>query len=87
VLKMGRPHHRQVQALEYFSEQKHKRPDRRAPMLSDLSAHRLDDEDDLIVLSKPLDQDWLIRFIRRYFRIFFLVSSLTDLQGIAFDTR
>jgi hypothetical protein len=76
VLKMGKPHHRQVKALEYFSEQRYKQPSRRGPMLSGLSAHRLDDEDDLIVLSKPVDQDWLIRFVRRYFRVFFLVSDL-----------
>jgi hypothetical protein len=72
---MGRPHNRQIKALNYFVEQEYKDPSRRVPILSGLSERRLGDEDDLIVLSKPIDQDWLIRFVRRYFHVFFLVRN------------
>ncbi len=40
-----------------------------------LSARRLENEDDLVALHPPMEQDWLVRFARRYLRIFFLVPK------------
>jgi hypothetical protein len=39
----------------------------------DKGSSRLDDEEDLVALRIPDDQDYLIRFVRRYLRVFFLV--------------
>jgi len=46
-------------------------------VITDLSAQRLDDPDDLVALHLPMEQDWLIRFVRKYLHIFFLVFSKT----------
>jgi hypothetical protein len=42
-------------------------------ILMDRGSSRLDDEYDLVALRVPEDQDYLIRFVRRYLRVFFLV--------------
>ena len=42
-------------------------------VLLGLSAHRLDDADNLVALHPPVEQDWLTRFVRWYFRLLFAV--------------
>jgi len=44
-------------------------------VVSGLSAGRLEDADDLVALHPPMEQDWLIRFARRYLRILSLVIA------------
>lgn len=44
-------------------------------VVSGLSAGRLEDADDLVALHPPMEQDWLVRFVRRYLRILFLVFA------------
>jgi hypothetical protein len=39
----------------------------------DKGSSRLDGEEDLVALWIPDDQDYLIRFVRRYLRVFFLL--------------
>jgi hypothetical protein len=70
---MGRPHRHTVQALDKWTRKDSKMG---SSILTDKEgATRLDDEDDLVALRIPADQDWLIIFVRRYLRIFFLVGS------------
>jgi hypothetical protein len=48
---------------------------RGVPVITGLSASRLLDASDLVALHHPVDQDWLAHFVRRYFRILFVVIS------------
>lgn len=67
VAKLGRPHRNTVQALDNWTK-------RLGPsILTDHGAERLRDQNDLIAPKTPPDHDWLIRFVRRYLRVFFLV--------------
>jgi hypothetical protein len=45
----------------------------RPSVLLGLNARRLDDADDLVALHPLVEQDWLTRFVRRYFQLLFVV--------------
>lgn len=47
--------------------------DRGVAVVTGLSAGRLRDADDLVALHPAMEQDWLVRFVRRYLRILFMV--------------
>lgn len=56
-------------------------------VLPGLSAHRLDDADDLVALHPPVEQDWVTKFVPRYFRLLFVViqASLSSLKDCITD--
>jgi hypothetical protein len=70
IARMGRPHRHTVQTLDKWTRKNSKEG---TSILMDRGSARLDDEDDLVALRIPEDQDYLIRFVRRYLRVFFLV--------------
>jgi len=74
VLKMIKPHRRTIDAVQAWMEGK--TDSSRAQVLADLSADRLRDTKDLVALHRPRKQDWLTRLIRRYFKIFFVVTQM-----------
>ena len=73
ILKMIKPHHRTTEALQSWMEGE--ADGRGVPVLKGPSEDRLLDTRDLIALHPPLEQDYLTRFVRRYFRILFVVAS------------
>ena len=76
ILKMIKPHRRTVEAFQSWMEGE--ADGRNVPVITGLSANRLVDASDLIALHPPVDQDWLTRFIRRYFRILFVVRCSSE---------
>jgi hypothetical protein len=58
----------------------HRGLEHEGPLLEDHSANRLDNSDDLIVLSETPGQDLLIRFVRRYLKIFFIVRAFKSFR-------
>jgi hypothetical protein len=71
---MGKPHRRTVKTFEAWTDGD--ADGRGVAVVSGLSAGRLEDADDLVALHPPMEQDWLVRFIRKYLRILFLVLEL-----------
>jgi hypothetical protein len=71
---MIKPHRRTIEAFKSWMEGE--ADGRGVPVITGLSANRLVDASDLIALHPPVDQDWLTRFVRRYFRILFVVILL-----------
>lgn len=66
---MTKPHRRTVEALQHWMDGN----GTGVQVLSGLSSGRLEDSHDLVVLRPPVEQDWMTRFVRRYFRILFVV--------------
>jgi hypothetical protein len=66
----GRPHRHTVRTLDKWTRKNSKEG---TSILMDKSSSRLDGEEDLVPLWIPDDQDYLIRLVRRYLRVFFLV--------------
>lgn len=73
MLKMIKPHHRTIEAVRSWMEGETDGTEVR--VLQGLSADRLLDTSDLIALHPPLEQDYLTRFVRRYFRLLFVVTT------------
>lgn len=71
---MNKPHRRTVEAFSAWMDGT--ADGRGVSVLSGLSSKRLHDTDDIVALHAPVDQDWLIRFVRRYLRIFFMVVMI-----------
>lgn len=69
---MGRPHLDTIKAFRAWMDGD--ADGRQVPVVTGLSARRLEDIDDLVALHPPMEQDWLVRFVRKYLRIFFLVD-------------
>jgi hypothetical protein len=72
-------HHRTVEAFQSWTEGE--ADGRGVPVITGLSANRLLDASDLIALHPPIDQDWLTRFVRRSFRILFVVKFTAYLES------
>jgi hypothetical protein len=71
ILKMIKPHRRTVEVFQSWMDCE--ADGRGVPVITGLSANRLLDASDLIALHPPVDQDLLTCFVRRYFRILFVV--------------
>jgi hypothetical protein len=74
---MGKPNKRSVKALASWVIGNHREFGRGKPLLDGRSAYRLNDENDLVAVSQPIEHDLLIRFVRRYLKSFFVVSPHT----------
>jgi hypothetical protein len=70
---MIKPHRHMVEAFQSWMEGE--ADGRGVPVITGLSANRVLDASDVVALHPPVDQDWLSRFVRRYFRIPFVVST------------
>lgn len=77
VAKLQSPNSSSVEALQIWSEGRHRKDGLGVPILADQSGHRLQDQTDLVGLRKPTEQDWLTRFVRKYLRVFFVVCLST----------
>jgi len=73
ILSMPHPHHSSVEATRRWSAREYLDENIRAPVVSGRSAHRLDDENDLVTTRNAVDQDRMLRFVRKYLGVFFLV--------------
>jgi hypothetical protein len=71
---MSKPHRQTVEAAMAWMNGS--ADGRGVAVLSGPSAQRLNDKDDLVALHAQIEQDWLTRFVRRYLRILFVVSSI-----------
>jgi hypothetical protein len=71
---MGKPHKRSVKALASWANGDNRVYGRGKPLLNGSGADRLDDENDLVAVSQPIEHDLLIRFVRRYLKSFFVVG-------------
>ncbi|PMD36443.1 hypothetical protein L207DRAFT_636434 [Hyaloscypha variabilis F] len=85
ILKMMKPHRRTVEAFQSWMEGE--ADGRGVPVITGLSANRLLDASDLIALHPPVDQDWLTRFVRRYFRILFVEGKIEGSLAHFSETR
>ncbi|KAE8446494.1 hypothetical protein EG329_011957 [Mollisiaceae sp. DMI_Dod_QoI] len=74
VLDMIKPRWRTVKAFRSWLEGE--ADGSGIPKLAGLSADRLRDFDDLVALHPPAEQDWLTRFVRRYFRVLLVEGSI-----------
>jgi hypothetical protein len=70
IANMGRTHRHTVQTLDKWTRKNSKEG---TSIMMDKSSSRLDGEEDLVAFWILDDQDYLIRFVRRYLRVFFLV--------------
>jgi hypothetical protein len=70
IENMGRPYTHTVRTLDKWTKKKSKEG---TSILMDKGSLRLGNEEDLVALRTPDDQDYLIRFVRRYLRVFFLI--------------
>lgn len=70
IANMEKPHRHMVWTLDKWTKKNSKEG---TSILMDKGSLRLGNEEDLVALRIPDDQDYLIRFVRRYQRVFFLV--------------
>jgi len=76
ILKLEAPANRTLKAFkEWFGS-----PDVGNTRLRGQSSHILDDENDLIALRIPAEQDRLTKLVQRYFPLPFVVSPTSALQ-------
>jgi hypothetical protein len=73
ILQIPKPSQRTIEAFRSWFMGEHHGPEHRGSLLEDHSAKRFNNPGDLIVLSEPPGQDLLVHFVRRYFKVFFIV--------------
>ncbi|KAH7400167.1 hypothetical protein BKA64DRAFT_476330 [Cadophora sp. MPI-SDFR-AT-0126] len=85
ILKMIRPHHRTVEAFQSWMDGE--ADGRGVAVVTGLSANRLHDQNDLISLRPSQEQDWMTRFVRRYFRVLFVEGKVEGSLAHFSETR
>ncbi|KAH8656040.1 hypothetical protein BGZ60DRAFT_532364 [Tricladium varicosporioides] len=84
VANMPRPHPQTVALVDTWTK---RWLNSGKSILADASGKRLDDRKDLVALRAPPDHDYLVRFARRYLRIFFVHEGFHDGVGFFSDAE